>query len=470
MAYKGGSTKAASLYLASILNVAMMAGQDIRPTRHSTEDSDSLEAIQVIQESMLKSLPGLAYEADEILPAVDNGVPEQSAPGFWHRSTLTGSWNGFRPQAQERGIDVSCVLKSDVFSNIAGGTARKTGYIRNADVGVSVDGENLFGWSGMSAFAHVISNNGGSFNSCIGASQSVSNIEAYQTTKLYELWCQAVLFQGKLSALIGLYDLNTEFCVAETAAPFLNSSQSIGVELSQTGKNGPSIFPNTALALRVRYLPDDGVSIQVAVLDGMPGSPDDLSAPSFRLDRNEGLLIATEIGYTHTPGSAGDGNRWKCALGGWLYTARTSTLRAELDGRDAHGEFNRGIYLLMEETMAASGISLFARIGLAAGSVNRYDRALCVGCLKTGLIPGRDLDQLGVSVSKAYNGQAYREVITASDASCTSAETAIEVTYRAHITPWLILQPDLQRVIDPETDPGMRDAVVTGFRVEVAIY
>jgi porin len=41
------------------------------------------------------------------------------------------------------------------------------------------------------------------------------------------------------------------------------------------------------------------------------------------------------------------------------------------------------------------------------------------------------------------------------------------VTYFAQLNSWLALQPDLQYVIHPNTDPQLRDAVVVHLRFEV---
>jgi porin len=48
------------------------------------------------------------------------------------------------------------------------------------------------------------------------------------------------------------------------------------------------------------------------------------------------------------------------------------------------------------------------------------------------------------------------------------AETNVELTYRAAITGWLSVQPDLQYVVDPDTDPTRRDALAVDLRVVVS--
>jgi porin len=48
------------------------------------------------------------------------------------------------------------------------------------------------------------------------------------------------------------------------------------------------------------------------------------------------------------------------------------------------------------------------------------------------------------------------------------AETAIEATYLAQINDWLAIQPDIQYVVRPNTDPTVKDALVLQLRMELA--
>jgi porin len=47
------------------------------------------------------------------------------------------------------------------------------------------------------------------------------------------------------------------------------------------------------------------------------------------------------------------------------------------------------------------------------------------------------------------------------------AETAIEATYLAQINDWLAIQPDVQYVVRPNTDPTIKDAFVFQLRAEI---
>jgi porin len=44
----------------------------------------------------------------------------------------------------------------------------------------------------------------------------------------------------------------------------------------------------------------------------------------------------------------------------------------------------------------------------------------------------------------------------------------VELTWRVPITGWLHLQPDLQYVINPNTDPARRNALLAIFRIDLA--
>ena len=72
-----------------------------------------------------------------------------------------------------------------------------------------------------------------------------------------------------------------------------------------------------------------------------------------------------------------------------------------------------------------------------------------------GLISCRDEDVIGAGVAWARLNR-----------SGTLQETAIELFYKARITPWMSLQPDLQYIVSPS---GIhRDALAVGLGFEVA--
>ena len=387
------------------------------------------------------------------------------------------------------GIDFDVVYRGDVMSNLSGGIKRGTGTVGNLDVRLMFDGEKLFGLHGSSLFLNAVSGLGGKPNAQFtGSFQGINNNEVTtNTAKLYQAWVQQTLWDDRLSLLAGLYDLNAEFYVTDTAGLFLHPGSGVGVELGQTGVNGPSISPTSSVAFRVKLQPTPDWYAQAAVFDGVPGSPGNPRGTHVQFNKGDGALVIAEVGYLH--GDHGqvflsdrdrddkaDQPLGKYALGTWYYTASFDDL-VDVDdaGNRVRRNNNQGVYALAERSLyrepddASQGLSAFIRYGVANDDINRLDYFLYAGAAYTGLIPGRDVDQLGFSVSNAHNGAKYLQSQRNDGAAVDNSETVLELTYRTQITPWLALQPNLQYVINPNTNPQRGNATVLGVRFELAL-
>jgi porin len=106
-------------------------------------------------------------------------------------------------------------------------------------------------------------------------------------------------------------------------------------------------------------------------------------------------------------------------------------------------------------------------LGFADATSNAIEQYLGGGLVYTGLIATRPEDQLGIAIARARLGTPYRRRLALAGEASDRAETNIELTYRAALTPWLTLQPDVQYVINPSGNPVLRNALLVGLRVEV---
>jgi carbohydrate-selective porin OprB len=53
--------------------------------------------------------------------------------------------------------------------------------------------------------------------------------------------------------------------------------------------------------------------------------------------------------------------------------------------------------------------------------------------------------------------------------STDRAETNLELTYRLEIYPWLAAQHDIQYVVKPSTNQGIKNALTIGLRIPVEL-
>lgn len=382
-----------------------------------------------------------------------------------------GALGALRDDARARGLDLQFVYTGEQ-AWVRGGNETGTTYLDNADLTLAADLDALLGLRGGDAFVYVLGNSGGSPSELAGDWQVVSNIDAPDTWKVYELWYQQRWGDERYSLKAGLYDLNSEFDAIATATLFLNSAFGIGSDISQSGVNGPSIFPTTSLALRGRAAFGGRFYAQAVVLDGVPGDPDFSRGTQIELDRDDGLLLVGETGYLHEPAGVGDGRYRKLAVGGWRYTAAVDE---DAYGNPVRARENSGIYALAEGSLLperndpAQGLAGFLRYGLADQHINRLDAFLSGGLVYTGMFPGRDADRLGVGVAYARNSQRFRDAAAADGAPVDSHETVVELSYRAELLAWLALQLDYQYVVNPGMDPQLDDAPVWLLRFEISL-
>ncbi len=392
----------------------------------------------------------------------------QKNNNFWERDSLTGDWNGLRSKLRDNGFDLKIIYTGEISSVRRGGLQKKTIFLDNKGIVLSLDANKLFNWQNAEFYLYFLGNNGDSPTKYIGDIQAVSSIDAFPTWKLYEAWYQQYFFDNKLSLKFGLYDLNSEFDVMDSCSIFHNGAFGMGVDISQSGLNGPSIFPVTSLGLRIKYISqcNDSKSYysQLAILDGVSGNPDNPAGTHIMLKSSDGLLLVNETGYISTKKYYK-----KFAIGIWYYTANTSEI---LITTNTIYRKNKGFYLLAEHQIFKGkntknqGLTAFLRIGTADKYVNQLDFYMRFGLNYTGLIQGRDNDQLAIGFTYAHNSKQYMK---ANEYNLAYAETVIEIVYRFQITPWFAIKPDFQYVINPGTSKQIKNALVLGFRTEIIL-
>ena len=361
-------------------------------------------------------------------------------------------------------IDLSVVYTAEVLRNARGGQGRGTRYLDNLDVTLTVNAERALGWRGATLFAYGLYNNGEPFSDeLVGAAQGVSNIETgVRAARLYEALIEQRFAADRASVKVGLYDLNSEFDVIEAAALFLNPSHGIGPDFSQSGRNAPSIFPVTSLALRGDYELSENWVARAAILDAVPGDPDRPKRTTIKLRDDEGALGVVELNYLD--------DRTKAAIGYWRYTGRFETF-FPVDPAERRG--NYGLYAFVERRLTregadeAQGLAGWVRLGLADERLNPIGGYVGVGFTYTGPFAGRNEDQVGIAVGVAEFGDPFRRGSALAGDSLSRREVIIEATYRAPVSAWLTLQPDLQYVINSGGQRAAANALILGLRAEV---
>ena len=268
---------------------------------------------------------------------------------------------------------------------------------------------------------------------------------------------------------------NSEFDVRLSSLVFLNPSQAIGPDFSLTGKNGPSIYPTTSLAFSIKYTGNSSFYFQSAILDGVPGDPDDPCGTHIIINGKNGFLLTAEAGFMNEEDNLNKDHE-NFFLGGWYYSSKfEQMLNTAVLGYPVYQQGNYGIYFSGEKFLwnepenPDEGLSAFFRIGISSKSVNTVDGYLGVGLNYAGLISGREKDEIGIALGAAHNSSRYVAKAKLENINLDKYETTLELTYLFYFTNWIKLQPDLQYVFNPANSYKNDYSFISGIRFLIAL-
>ena len=410
-------------------------------------------------------------------------------------------WEAFQSYMHEKGILLDTINTLDVLTNVSGGLRRGTGTAGDFDMLLTVDGEKLFGWEDATVFLYGLGLYGENPSDNVGDIQSISSIAAPNTWKLFEAWYQQDFADHQYSFLAGLYDVTSEFDVIRSSSElFLNSSFGTGGEFGASGRNGPSTFPTTSLGIRGQAFLSDSLAVRAVIADGVPGNPENPNGTRVILDEDDGIFGNIEMAFYFNQErvSREEGREevietkplrlvfqrvgraaptvydGKYALGAWGYTTDFNDL-SEVDssGDPIQRNGSYGFYGLAEQLVfrekndPEQHLAMFARVGFADPRVNRFSQYYGGGFVYTGLIPNRNVDHVGIGVAATINGSHFRRAQQNQGISVSPAEITIEFNYAINLAPQIVIQPDVQYIINPDTNPAISNALVVGARVQL---
>jgi porin len=402
------------------------------------------------------------------------------APNY-AEDTLSGDWGGARAAMFQKGLALDIGYKADLLRNLSGGIEKGGRPMTHLDIKLKADFEKLIGWSGGSGYFNLIHDAGDRINGHqVGSLTGVSNIEvAVNTRRLFQAWLQQEFADGRGAVLVGLYPIDTEFQVLDSAGLFVQPPYGASADIALT--RGPSIFNNSAFGFRAKWLSADrSAYVQGAVLDGIPGDPADPRGTHIKFQKGDGIHTIVEIGLK--PGDARSTEPAppgkeatevterieKYAAGLWRYSSRVA------DQLDTNiNRLSWGWYALAEKTLyqAKDGrdLAAFLRISGTDGDSTAIKQAVNVGFRVKALLPGRAEDVFGLAYTRAALSSKWRNLQFRDNAMDTRAfEDAWEATYRIQAGKWLAVQPLIQRINHPGGDASRAAATILGARVEIA--
>ena len=330
---------------------------------------------------------------------------------------------------------------------------------------------------------------------------TISNIAGFNTLRMMELWFQQNLLEDKISLRLGQLTADSEFVISEYAGTFINATFGWPPFLYTNLPAGGPGYPIGTLGARLSLNPVDWFTFQSAVFQGNVYDQDvNRHGFRWRLDSENGLLFLNEAQVRWNQRDEETGLPGQTKAGMWIQTGQLADVLAEsrssgnygwyfildqmlyrepspelprpsgksLDGKSlAYDEDGKSFKTPITMEKSDQGLGWFGRIAFTKEDRNFVNFYFDTGLTYKGLIPTRDQDTLGIGFAYAQLGNSARNTLIDEGSVGVGAEVVLEVTYQAQITPWLIVQPDLQYIINPGGTQDFSNALVIGARAAI---
>ncbi len=354
------------------------------------------------------------------------------------------------------------------LANLSGGYRRGAVYEGLLSVGVRGDLGKLVGWEGGSFLVSGIYPHGPSLtDNYVHDFNTLSNIDANDSIRLYEMWVQQELADGKVSLRLGQILADAEFFVSDGASLFLNGAFG-AIPLVSKNLNAP-VFPVAAPGMRVRWAASDSISVQAGVFDGDAGdaAQENRHGVDWNLNGDNGVLAITEAAYTLNGEKENEGLRGVYKLGAFFQSSQRNEAFPDVPQRaDAGGYIVADQQLWRKPGTKDQGLSGFFRIGGAPADRNIVPFYFDTGFNYKGLLPDREKDIAGIGFNYTKLSGNLRE--DSGEPLGSHHEAILEVTYKAGVNDWLAVQPDFQYIINPGVTEIAPNAFVVGVRFVVS--
>ena len=382
-----------------------------------------------------------------------------------------GDWNGQRTELSKQGVKIEANLLTDTAYLANGGRDEDHEALSSAQLwlGTQLDMEKLAGWQGVTVRAVMTARQGQSTSIEYlqdPAAPQMANVQGTfgrgnQDSRLTELSIEKQFKAQGTSVKVGRLGLGMDFNVM--ACDFASTAFCA----AQMGKWQGNIWMNTPVAqwgARVKQTLSPELAVQVGVYEFNPDNGNGKAEGqgwSLDTDNADGVTIPVELIWT--PKQAINGLAGSYRVGAMYNTADDAKNQKDIanptDGKNR--TFAGWIALEQQLTSTGTGrqgLHSFANFTWHDRVTNKVDNSQQVGVKYIGLFDNQPNDILGLAINRVHvNDRLSQETFDA------SAEYNIELNYSYNATPWLMLRPNLQYVMNPGSTNRVDDALVLGL-------
>ena len=426
----------------------------------------------------------VAVSCASALPAV-----QAAEPFSYDSAWMLGDWNGTRSQLKDEGVDFQINYTMESASNLAGGYHSST-TMRYADqwaFGVDLDLEKLLGWNDTEFQMTITDRNGRNLSDdAVSRNGTLSSVqEVYgrgQTWRLTQFWLRKHLFDNLVDIKAGRVTVGEDFDTIDSK--FQNLAFGGGQAGNWRGDHWYN-WPVSQWGGRVAINVTPDVFFQVGFYNQTPYNYDRGDGFRFEVSQTEGNLVPAEVVWHPTFGP--DNLKGNYRLGGYYSSVRDQVYGSWRNGNTDTAHAYGGYVLAQQQLFAQPGgsdrgLTLTAQAVMNDHKTAKIDNYQSLTLVWKGLADARPEDEIGIGASRIHVNSSYSTMQRRENRSNGAysdsnpawipiqhgSEYDYEVYYNVHATNWLQVRPNLQYVVAPGAESGVKNALVGGISANLS--
>ena len=460
------------------------------------------QAIVIIVFSFMICFGAVSAEADTL--PVDQGKVYESQPqettfknttaSPWTAGTqggpyLTGDWFGLRHKLLEKGVEITSTFVCDVLGNTTGGKVQATRYDHSLGMDIDFDLEKLLSLKGLKFHFSWLWRDGQNLSvDAIKNQFNTSSIFGSEQVRLYGLYLDQSLFNDKLSIRAGRIATGDDFASSPIYWIYMNNA--IDGNPISLPLNLPFIsYPTAVWGIRTILKPNDWLNWKFGIYNGDDRvGRMDAHGMDYSLRLSKGIMYIQELDILTNQAKDSQGMPGNYRLGLYYHSGKFFDQYLDTSGgsyivsgvsRKKHIG-NYGLYTHFDQMIyreggpgSDQGLTAFVATTWAPADINQFPFFIDGGIFYKGLIPKRDDDiaAWGFAYGKwsgdLADSQSDDRDSNSANTRPQSYEMMIEFTYKAMITKYFFVQPDIQLIINPGGTKRYKNALVLGTRMGI---
>jgi porin len=459
------------------MTICRSGPSEVAPSRACGGCRKSPKSLVLGAVAMAAALFALPGQASANCGVTDTGIPDDAAFKF--------DVGGARQALAKAGIGVGGYYYGETFYNW-GGFDQGGEYDGVLELYINADMHKLGLWRGLCFFTNGYQIHGNSITAAnIGSLMPVSNLEATDATRLFELWFEQTLIKDKLTVKFGQLAADAEFVISEGGGYFLNGTWGWpSITAADLPSGGPA-YPLATPGVRVAINPNEKLGLMVAVYNGDPApdcakeDPQRCNPHGLDFELDDPPLLMVEGKYSYNP----NGLAGTVKIGGWNHFGTFNHQRFDSggaliavtgnDGRPLDHDW--GLYGIIDQLVwrvpgseEAKGVGVFARFIGAPADRNLVDFYFDGGVTFTGMFRRRPNDALAVGFAYTnISDQVSAFDVDFGEPAPRNYESLVEICYTYQINDGWSIQPNFQYIWQPGGSSGVDDATVVGARTTI---